>query len=96
MAKSRKRNTVFKTITTASGKALPVVNSGLNSVGYVAKGITKKTIPIINDGVSTVYGTMSNGLDFGVRSVKSVARGLNSKTKKRRSKRNKRSKKRRY
>jgi hypothetical protein len=101
MAKSRKNNSVFKSITSATGKALPVVNSGLNTVGKVAKGVTYKTIPIINEGVSTVYGTMSNGLDLGVRGVKTVARGLNLKTQKKRSRRsnkrsNKRSHKRRH
>ena len=82
MAKSHKRSSVYKTITSAPGKAIPVVKRGLNTVGNVAKGVTYKTIPIINDGVSTVYGTMSNGLDLGVRGVKTVARGINLKTKK--------------
>jgi phage-related protein len=93
MAKLRKsRNSVFKTITTTTGKALPVVNNGLNTVGSVAKGVAVKSIPVIQSGVSTVYGTMSNGLDLGVRGVKTVARGINL-NKKRRTRRHKHSNK---
>lgn len=93
MAKSRKtNNSVFKTITTTTGKALPVVNSGLNTVGSVAKGVAVNSIPVIENGVSTVYGTMSNGLDLGVRGVKTVARGVYL-NKKRRTRRHKHSSK---
>jgi hypothetical protein len=90
MAKSRKtRNSVFKTISLTSGKALPLVTSGFNTVGNVAKGVAKNSLPVIENGVSTVYGTLANGLDLGVTGVKTVARGVNMKTKKRHTRRNK-------
>jgi hypothetical protein len=91
MAKSRKtKSSVFKTITSAPGKALPLVNSGFNTVGNVAKDVAETSIPVIQTGVSTVYGTMANGFDLGIKGVKTVARGVNLNTKKRHSRRNKR------
>jgi phage-related protein len=95
MAKTRKtKKHLFSSITSTTGKALKVVNNGLNTVGSVAKGVVVKSSPIIENGVSTVYGTMASGIDLGVKGVKTVAKGLNMKTKKRRTKHNKRKHKR--
>ena len=93
MPKSRKNmKSVLNSITTTSQKALPVVNTGLKTVGKVAKG----SVPIIEKGVSAVYGTMATGFDLGVKGVKSVtkgvktvARGVKIGSKKRRTRRHK-------
>lgn len=61
MAKSRKN-------------VLKSVNSGLTTVGKVAKGVAKQSMPIINKGVSVVYDTMGKGFDLGVQSIKSVTK----------------------
>ena len=92
MVKSRKtKNAVLNTITYTTGKVLPVVNSGLTTVGNVAKGVVVNSIPVVENGVSTIYGTMVNGIDLGVRGVKTVARGVNLNAKKRHTRRHKRS-----
>lgn len=97
MAKTRKhKKHFFSSITSTTGKALKVVNNGLNTVGSVAKGVVVKSSPIVENGVSTVYGTMSNGINLGVKGVKTVAKELNMNTKKRRSKHYKRKHKRTY
>jgi hypothetical protein len=62
MAKSRKNRSL----------SLKSVNSGLTSVGRVAKGVAKKSMPIINKSVSAVYDTMGKGFDLGVQSIKSL------------------------
>jgi hypothetical protein len=49
---------------------LKPVTSGLTSVGRVAK----KSLPIIDKGVSSIYDTMGKGFDLGVKSVKSVSK----------------------
>lgn len=49
---------------------LKSVNSGLTIVGREAK----KSLPIINKGVSSIYDTMGEGFDLGVKSVKSVTK----------------------
>ena len=67
MAKSRKSN-VMKTIK----RTLPVVNNGLTKVGTAAKDVAEASIPIVEKGVSVVYGTMASGLDLGVKGVKNV------------------------
>jgi hypothetical protein len=86
MAKSRKNvKSVLNSITTTSQKALPVVNTGLKTVGKAAR----QSIPIIEKGVSTVYGTMATGFNLGVKGVKSVAKGVKLGTKKRRTRRHK-------
>jgi hypothetical protein len=73
MPKSRKNmKSVLNSITTTSQKALPVVNTGLKTVGKAAK----ESVPIIEKGVSAVYGTMATGFNLGVKGVKSVAKGV--------------------
>jgi hypothetical protein len=75
MAKSRKSN-VMKTIKKTANKTLPVVDKGLKTVGTTAKDVAEASIPIVEKGVAAVYGTMATGLDLGVKSVKSVAKGM--------------------
>ena len=49
---------------------LKSVNSGLTIVGREAK----KSLPIIDKGVSSIYDTMGEGFDLGVKTVKSVTK----------------------
>jgi len=65
MAKSRKNRSL----------SLKSVNKGLTTVGSVAKGVAKKSLPLIDKGVSAVYDTMGKGFDLGVQGVKSVTKG---------------------
>lgn len=74
-------------ITKTSKKVLPIVDKSLTRVGVVAKDLTKKSIPIVEKGVSVVYGTMATGFDLGVKGAKGV---MNTMTK------HKKSKQRRY
>ena len=70
MAKSRKNSkSVLSSISKTSQKALPAINTGLKNVGTAAV----KSIPIVEKGVSVVYGTMATGFDLG---VKGVAKGV--------------------
>jgi hypothetical protein len=88
MAKSRKNN-ILKSVEKTSNKVLPVVDNGLQTVGTTAKDVAKVSLPIVEKGVSAVYGTMATGFNLGVKGVKgvnSVAKGM---TKRKRSRRNK-------
>ena len=78
MAKSRKSN-VMKTIK----RTLPVVNNGLTKVGTAAKDVAEASIPIVEKGVSVVYGTMASGLDLGVKGVKNVVNRSRSRSRSR-------------
>lgn len=60
-------------------KALPVVGKGLKKVGTAAKDVAVASAPIVEKGVSLVYGTMAKGFDLGVQGVKTVAKGMSKK-----------------
>ena len=79
MSKSRK-SSVVKSITKTANKALPAVNKGLKTVGSTAKNVATASIPVIEKGVSAVYGTMATGLDLGVKGVKSITKGRRSRS----------------
>ena len=81
MAKSRRNvRGVMKTLKRTTARALPVVDNGLKTVGMATKGAIKKSIPVVEKGVSAVYGTMATGFDLGIKGVKKVARGVKAKT----------------
>jgi hypothetical protein len=82
MAKSRKNRSsgVLKKIKKTTVSALPVVGKGLKDVGVVAKGVAIKSAPIVEKGVSSVYGTLASGFNLG---ANAIAKGV---SKKRRSK----------
>jgi len=98
MAKSyKKRMSKFiKSTSKNVSKSLPVVNNGLKTASYLAKGLAKKTVPVVEEGVSAVYDTMHTGFNLGVKGAKNVGKGIKSlkKTisggKRRRTKRNRR------
>lgn len=54
-------------------KSIPIVSEGFENVGYVAKKATTKSVPIIEKGVSAVYGTFNEGLNLGVKGVKNLS-----------------------
>ena len=84
MGKSRKnRKSIMGTIRNTGKKALPVVSSGLKTVGSTAKNVAMKTAPVVEKGVSVVYGTFEKGFDLGVKGAKSVASKVGSMSKKR-------------
>jgi hypothetical protein len=86
MAKTRKnrsRQNFLNKITNTGKKAIPV----LKTVGNTAKGVAVKSAPIIEKGVSKIYGTMAKGFDLGVKGVQGITSKM---TKKRRTMRRRR------
>lgn len=86
MSRSRRNgsSSILKRIQKTSSKAIPAVDKGLKNVGMAAKGVAVKSAPIIEKGVSTVYGTLATGFDLGVKGAKGIASGVKGMTKKRR------------
>ena len=81
MAKSRRNvRSVMKTIKKTTSRALPVVDNGLKTVGMATKGAIKTSLPIVEKGVSAVYGTMATGFDLGLKGVMKVAKGVKART----------------
>ena len=66
MAKSRSRS---------SKGALNVLGRGLKNVGKTAKYVGAKSAPVVEKGVSVVYGTLAKGVNLG---FKGLAKGLKS------------------
>lgn len=80
MAKSRKNRSIknktskfFNTIGKTTKKTVPVIKSGLKTIGT-------KAAPIVKKGAEDVYGVMKTGFDLGVKGIKTLAK----KSKKRR------------
>ena len=67
----------LKTSSNTAKKVTPVVKDSLKTAGVVAKSVAKETIPIVEKGVSAVYGTLASGFNLGVSGAKNVAKGVN-------------------
>ena len=68
--KNRSRKNFLRKITSTGKRAIPVVKTGLKTVGKTAKVVAVKAAPIVEKGVSSVYNTMVTGYDLGVKGVK--------------------------
>ena len=68
--KNRSRKNFLRKITNTGKNAIPVVKTGLKTVGNTAKVVAVKAAPIVEKGVSSVYNTMVSGFDLGVKGVK--------------------------
>ena len=98
MAKSHRRHSshksknssILKGIKKTTSKAVPMVESGLKSVGSAVKGVAIKTAPTVNKGLEGVYGALATGFDMGIKGVnKGVSSISKIATKGRSSRRNK-------
>jgi VIT1/CCC1 family predicted Fe2+/Mn2+ transporter len=79
MAKTHKhRKNTMNRINKFATKVIPAVGDGLNTVGKTAKGVAKKSLPVIEKGVSAVYGTMVSGLDLGIKGARSVSKKIST------------------
>ena len=59
---------IFQTIQHTGKKVLPQVNSGLQYVGTKVKSAA----PIVEKGISNVYGTLATGFDMGAKGIKNI------------------------
>ena len=82
-SKSRKSG-VLKGLKKTTSKAVPIVKSGLKSVGATVKNVAIKSAPTVNKGLEGVYGALATGFDMGVKGVKKGVSKVSKITKKRR------------
>ena len=93
MAKSRSKSSksrksgIMKSFKKTTSKAVPMVKSGLKSVGSTVKNVAVKTAPTVNKGLEEVYGALATGFDMGVKGVSKGVSTVSRMTKKSRSKR---------
>lgn len=78
MRKSNKKN-ILKKFKKTAVNVIPVMETGLKTIGTTAKNVSIKAKPVLNKGVSSVYGVLATGFDMGVKGVSNVASNLSSK-----------------
>jgi hypothetical protein len=60
---------------------------GVKTVGSVAKNVIIKSTPIVEKGITKVYGTLATGFDLGIKGAKGAVKSVSRTTKKKRSNR---------
>lgn len=94
MAKSHKKRgssrkskkNLYGSLKRTTKRAIPVVASGIKTVGKTTVKVVKKSAPIVEKGVGAVYGVLAEGFDMGVKGLKKTASVMqkNKKTRKHR------------
>ena len=85
-SKSRK-SSMMKSWKKTTSKAVPMVKSGLKSVGATVKTVAIKSAPTVNKGLEGVYGALATGFDMGIKGVSKGVKTVSKMSKKNRSKR---------
>jgi len=83
--RSSKKSSIFKGLKKTTTKAVPMVKSGLKSVGSTVKSVAIKSAPTVNKGLEGVYGALATGFDMGIKGVSKGVSTVSSMTKKRHS-----------
>ena len=83
-SRSSRKSGIMKSLKKTTSKAVPMVKTGLKTVGSTVKTVAIKSAPTVNKGLEKVYGTLATGFDMG---IKGVSKGVSKMTKKNRSKR---------
>lgn len=80
-ASRKTKRGMYRSIKKTATRAVPVVASGLKTVGKTAVSVAKKSTPIIEKGVGSIYGVLAEGFDMGVKGLKKGASTMRSKSK---------------
>ena len=68
-SRSSRKSGLLKSFNNTSSKAVPMVKSGLKSVGSTVETVAIKSAPTINKGLEGVYGALATGFDMGIKGV---------------------------
>ena len=84
MAKSHARKNNFfrkslKNIRTTSGKVLPKVQDGLESIGTLVTNVAIKSAPIVEKGVTNTFDVLKNTSQYAIKRVKKTMAKRNKK-----------------
>jgi hypothetical protein len=89
---SKKRTNFIKNIGRTTKRVLPVVKTGLSTIGENVKYAANKSEPTIKQGFKSIYGTLATGFNMGLNKLSTIGK---SSGKRRATRRTKRSAKRR-
>ena len=71
---------LFKKIRRTTGKVIPVVASGLKTIGTSVKNVTIKSRPVVEKGLGSIYKSVLTGFDLGVKGIKKGVNIVKNKT----------------
>ena len=69
---SKKTTNIIKNIGRTTKRVLPVVKSGLSTIGQNVKYAANKSEPAIKQGFKTIYGTLATGFNMGLNKLSST------------------------
>ena len=69
---SKKRTNFIKNIGRTTKRVLPVVKSGLSTIGQNVKSAATKSEPAIKQGFKSIYGTLATGFNMGLNKLSST------------------------
>jgi hypothetical protein len=81
-SRTSRKSGILKSLKKTSSKAVPIVKSGLKSVGSTVKTVAIKSAPTVNKGLEGVYGALATGFDMGIKGVSKGVRSVSKMTKK--------------
>jgi hypothetical protein len=89
---SKKRTNFIKNIGRTTKRVLPIVKTGLSTIGQNVKYAANKSEPTIKQGFKSIYGTLATGFNMGLNKLSTLGkssgkRRANSTFKKRRGRR---------
>jgi hypothetical protein len=87
---SKRRTNFIKNIGRTTKRVLPVVKTGLSTIGQNVKVAATKSEPAIKQGFKSIYGTLATGFNMGVNKLSSTLSTFKKSSSKRRAKSSKR------
>jgi hypothetical protein len=85
---SKRRTNFIKNIGRTTKRVLPVVKTGLSTIGQNVKSAATKSEPAIKQGFKSIYGTLATGFNMGLNKLSTFGKSgakhrVNRRTKRR-------------
>ena len=72
---SKKRRTgIIKNIGKTTKRVLPIVKTGLSTIGQNVKVAATKSEPAIKQGFKSIYGTLATGFNMGLNKISTIGK----------------------
>jgi hypothetical protein len=84
---SKRRTNFIKNIGRTTKRVLPIVKTGLSTIGQNVKVAATKSEPAIKQGFKSIYGTLATGFNMGVNKLSTFGKSGAKRRSKRRSRR---------
>jgi hypothetical protein len=71
---SKRRTNIIKNIGRTTKRVLPVVKTGLSTIGENVKYAANKSEPTIKQGFKSIYGTLATGFNMGLNKLSTIGK----------------------